>query len=65
MARKTAIPPLSRLKRTPGATAYSGLARRTLYRYAEDGLLTRYKIGAATYWCIDELDALVTRRAVA
>ena len=65
MPRKKTMPGLDRLARTPRATELTGLSRRTLYRLAEDGLINRYKIRSATYWSLDELDALVTRGRIA
>ena len=55
------MPALSELLRTPAALDYSQLSRRTLYRLAEQGRLSIYKIGATRYWSITELDSLVTR----
>jgi predicted DNA-binding transcriptional regulator AlpA len=49
---------MSRRLRTPEAVERSGLSRRTLYKHAQDGLLTRWKVGAVTFWSVDELDAL-------
>lgn len=63
MPRKI-LPGLDRLARTPRATEVSGLSRRTLYRLAAEGQINVYKVGGATYWSLDELDRLVTRRRV-
>jgi excisionase family DNA binding protein len=64
MPRRKLMPGLDRLDRTPQAIERSGLSRRTLYRLAAAGQISVYKVGAATYWSRDELDALVTRRRV-
>lgn len=57
-------PTLDRLRRTPDAEQATGLSKRTLYRLAAEGQINVYKIGSATYWSLDELNALVTRRRV-
>ena len=45
-SRRRALPPLSELLPTkPGAVNYSGMSVRTLHRYAEQGLLTKYYVG--------------------
>lgn len=62
--RKTStrtIPPLSRLLATAEAEQYARCSRRTLYRWAEEGSLSLYKLGRRTFWSMDQLDALVTR----
>lgn len=64
MAPKSPTPGLHRLVRTPKALDETGLSKRTLYRLAAEGRLNIYKIGTATYWSRDELDALVKRRRV-
>ena len=61
--KKSTIPPLSELLPTkPDATSYSGMSVRTLHRYAEQGLLTKYAVGGRLRWHTKELDALVERR---
>ncbi len=58
VGRRRTPPPLSRLARTPRAAEASGLSRRTLYRLAQDGLLTRWKVRGATFWDLDEISTL-------
>ena len=59
---KSATPPMSELLPTkPEATTYSGISVRTLHRYAEDGRLTKYRVGGRLRWHKAELDALVSR----
>ncbi len=53
-------PTLERLLRTDAAIAYAKKSRSQLYRLAERGLLTRYRVGAQAYWDRRELDDLVT-----
>ena len=61
--KKSTIPPMSELLRTkPDATNYSGMSVRSLHRYAELGLLTKYKVGGRLRWHTKELDGLVERR---
>jgi hypothetical protein len=45
----------------PDATNYSGMSARSLHRFAEQGLLTKYYVGGRLRWHTKELDALVTR----
>lgn len=55
MARPTPARRKKRLGRTPQATAEFNTSRATLYRWAELGLITRYKIGGTAYWDLDEI----------
>jgi hypothetical protein len=62
MSRKSTVPPMSELLRTkPDATDYSGMSVRSLHRFAEQGLLTKYRVGGRLRWHTRELDALVKR----
>lgn len=60
-SRRKPTPPLSDLMRSPAAMAYVQRSRSTLYEWEAAGLITRYKVGGATYWSRTELDALVRR----
>ena len=60
VARRAKTPPLSDLMRTRAAVEYCQRSRTTIYRWSGEGLIKRYKVGAAAYWSKTELDALVT-----
>jgi hypothetical protein len=68
MPRKKTIittPPMAECLTTKDAVAFSGMSVRSLHRYAELELLTKYYVGGRLRWHTGQLDALVTRGRVA
>ena len=62
---KITTPPMAECLTTKDAIAYTGMSLRSLHRYAELELLTKYYVGGRLRWHTKQLDALVTlRRAV-
>lgn len=58
------IPPIDRLVATAAAADRLGVCRRTLTTYAQQGRLTVYRLGGRNRFDVEELDALIVRRAV-
>ena len=63
MANETTDAPAPSARYTiPEAAAYLGVSEPTIYRWMKDGILSFYKIGNATRFSKESLDALIEKQ---